>query len=153
MIPEIQRFFERYLAQAGADAAVDDPRLKLAAAALLEEAVHGERVCEPAEIDEVHLSIGQAFALPREQLEAVIELTEIEARRSVECCEFGDLIRSHYGGQHKACLAELLWRAVYAGDRYVDDFERDLVLKAAAMAGISEQALMDACRRVIGAIH
>jgi len=153
MIPEIRQFFERHIGRAGAGVPDEARCMQLAAAALLEEAVHGELVCEEMEVDEVHLAIGQAFDLPREQLEAVIELTELEARQDEFCCEFGDLIRDHFGRDHKARLAEMLWLAVYAGDGRVDEFERDLVVKAASMAGIQDEELRAAFAQVAGTRH
>lgn len=111
---------------------------RLAAAALLVHAAAIDGDVSGAERDKLHALIKQQFALDEAATdELVAEATEAE-NEAIDLYHFTSLINRSLAEEGRHRLVEMMWEIAYA-DGDVDEFERNLIWRAADLLGISSR--------------
>jgi uncharacterized tellurite resistance protein B-like protein len=143
--------FRRFLSEVSegdkhpAHFAHDDYRL--AAAALLVHAAAIDGDVTDAEREELHAVIRQQFKLDEATTdELVAEATEAE-NESIDLYHFTSLINRSLDEEGRRRVVEMMWEIAYA-DGDVDEFERNLIWRAADLLGVSSRERIELGQRV-----
>jgi uncharacterized tellurite resistance protein B-like protein len=120
---------------------------RLAAAALLVHAAAIDGDVTDAEREELHAVIRQQFKLDEATNdELVAEATEAE-NESIDLYHFTSLINRSLDEEGRRRVVEMMWEIAYA-DGDVDEFERNLIWRAADLLGISSRERIELGQRV-----
>ncbi len=120
---------------------------RLAAAALLVHAAAIDGDISDAERDKLHAVIKQQFQLDEATTdELVVEATAAE-NEAVDLYHFTSLINRSLGEEGRSRVVEMMWEIAYA-DGQVDDFESNLIWRAADLLGISSRERIELGHRV-----
>jgi uncharacterized tellurite resistance protein B-like protein len=120
---------------------------RLAAAALLVHAAAIDGDVTDAEREELHAVIRQQFKLDEATTdELVAEATEAE-NESIDLYHFTSLINRSLDEEGRRRVVEMMWEIAYA-DGDVDEFERNLIWRAADLLGISSRERIELGQRV-----
>jgi uncharacterized tellurite resistance protein B-like protein len=143
--------FRRFLSEVSegdkhpAHFAHDDYRL--AAAALLVHAAAIDGDVTDAEREELLAVIRQQFKLDEATTdELVAEATEAE-NESIDLYHFTSLINRSLDEEGRRRVVEMMWEIAYA-DGDVDEFERNLIWRAADLLGVSSRERIELGQRV-----
>jgi uncharacterized tellurite resistance protein B-like protein len=143
--------FRRFLSEVSegdkhpAHFAHDDYRL--AAAALLVHAAAIDGDVTDAEREELHAVIRQQFKLDEATTdELVAEATEAE-NESIDLYHFTSLVNRSLDEEGRRRVVEMMWEIAYA-DGDVDEFERNLIWRAADLLGVSSRERIELGQRV-----
>jgi uncharacterized tellurite resistance protein B-like protein len=143
--------FRRFLSEVSegdkhpAHFAHDDYRL--AAAALLVHAAAIDGDVTNAEREELLAVIRQQFKLDEATTdELVAEATEAE-NESIDLYHFTSLINRSLDEEGRRRVVEMMWEIAYA-DGDVDEFERNLIWRAADLLGVSSRERIELGQRV-----
>jgi uncharacterized tellurite resistance protein B-like protein len=143
--------FRRFLSEVSegdkhpAHFAHDDYRL--AAAALLVHAAAIDGDVTDAEREELLAVIRQQFRLDEATTdELVAEATEAE-NESIDLYHFTSLINRSLDEEGRRRVVEMMWEIAYA-DGDVDEFERNLIWRAADLLGVSSRERIELGQRV-----
>jgi uncharacterized tellurite resistance protein B-like protein len=143
--------FRRFLSEVSegdkhpAHFAHDDYRL--AAAALLVHAAAIDGDVTDAEREELHAVIRQQFKLDEATIdELVAEATEAE-NESIDLYHFTSLVNRSLDEEGRRRVVEMMWEIAYA-DGDVDEFERNLIWRAADLLGVSSRERIELGQRV-----
>jgi uncharacterized tellurite resistance protein B-like protein len=122
---------------------------RLAAAALLVHAAAIDGDVSEAERDKLRTVIKQQFELDEATTdELVAEATEAE-NESIDLYHFTSVINRSLNEEGRRCVVEMMWEIAYA-DGNVDEFERNLIWRAADLLGISSRDRIELGQRVAG---
>jgi uncharacterized tellurite resistance protein B-like protein len=122
---------------------------RLAAAALLVHAAAIDGDVGDAEREKLHTVIKQQFALDESTTdELVAEATEAE-HEAIDLYHFTSLIDRSLDEEGRRRVVEMMWEIAYA-DGDVDEFERNLIWRAADLLGVSSRERIELGRRVAG---
>jgi uncharacterized tellurite resistance protein B-like protein len=120
---------------------------RLAAAALLVHAAAIDGDVSDAERDKLHAVIKQQFDLDEATTdELVAEATEAE-HEAIDLYHFTSLINRSLDEDGRRRVVEMMWEIAYADGR-VDDFESNLIWRAADLLGISSRERIELGQRV-----
>ncbi len=120
---------------------------RLAAAALLVHAAAIDGDISDAERDKLHAVIKQQFQLDEATTdELVVEATAAE-NEAVDLYHFTSLINRSLDEEGRSRVVEMMWEIAYA-DGQVDDFESNLIWRAADLLGISSPERIELGHRV-----
>ncbi len=120
---------------------------RLAAAALLVHAAAIDGDVGDAEREKLHAVIKQQFALDVATTdELVAEATEAE-NESIDLYHFTSLINRSLDEEGRRRVVEMMWEIAYA-DGDVDEFERNLIWRAADLLGVSSRERIELGQRV-----
>ena len=120
---------------------------RLAAAALLVHAAAIDGDVGDAEREKLHAVIKQQFALDEATTdELVAEATEAE-NESIDLYHFTSLINRSLDEDGRRRVVEMMWEIAYA-DGDVDEFERNLIWRAADLLGVSSRERIELGQRV-----
>jgi uncharacterized tellurite resistance protein B-like protein len=120
---------------------------RLAAAALLVHAAAIDGDVTDAEREELHAVIRQQFKLDEATTdELVAEATEAE-NESIDLYHFTSLINRSLDEEGRRRVVEMMWEIAYA-DGDVDEFERNLIWRAADLLGVSSRERIELGQRV-----
>lgn len=120
---------------------------RLAAAALLVHAAAIDGDVGDAEREKLHAVIKQQFALDEATTdELVAEATEAE-NESIDLYHFTSLINRSLDEEGRRRVVEMMWEIAYA-DGDVDEFERNLIWRAADLLGVSSRERIELGQRV-----
>jgi len=120
---------------------------RLAAAALLVHAAAIDGDISDAERDKLHAVIKQQFQLDEATTdELVVEATAAE-NEAVDLYHFTSLINRSLDEEGRSRVVEMMWEIAYA-DGQVDDFESNLIWRAADLLGISSRERIELGHRV-----
>jgi uncharacterized tellurite resistance protein B-like protein len=120
---------------------------RLAAAALLVHAAAIDGDVGDAERQKLHTVIKQQFALDEATTdELVAEATEAE-NESIDLYHFTSLINRSLDEEGRRRVVEMMWEIAYA-DGDVDEFERNLIWRAADLLSVSSRERIELGQRV-----
>ena len=120
---------------------------RLAAAALLVHAAAIDGDLTDAERDKLHAVIRQQFKLDEATTdELVAEATEAE-HEAIDLYHFTSLINRSLDEEGRRRVVEMMWEIAYA-DGDVDEFERNLIWRAADLLGVSSRERIELGQRV-----
>ena len=120
---------------------------RLAAAALLVHAAAIDGDVSDAERDKLRVLIKQQFELDEATSdELVSEATEAE-NESIDLYHFTSVINRSLNEDGRLRVVEMMWEIAYA-DGDVDEFERNLIWRAADLLGISSRDRIELGHRV-----
>jgi uncharacterized tellurite resistance protein B-like protein len=120
---------------------------RLAAAALLVHAAAIDGSISDAERDKLHTVIKQQFELDEATTdELVAEATEAE-NEAIDLYHFTSLINRSLDENGRRRVVEMMWEIAYADGR-VDDFQSNLIWRAADLLGISSRERIELGQRV-----
>ena len=122
---------------------------RLAAAALLVHAAAIDGDVGDAEREKLHAVIKQQFALDEATTdELVAEATEAE-HEAIDLYHFTSLINRSLDEEGRRRVVEMMWEIAYA-DGDVDEFERNLIWRAADLLGVSSRERIELGQHVAG---
>jgi uncharacterized tellurite resistance protein B-like protein len=122
---------------------------RLAAAALLVHAAAIDGDVSDAEREKLHTVIKRQFALEEATTdELVAEATEAE-HEAIDLYHFTSLINRSLDEEGRRRVVEMMWEIAYA-DSDVDEFERNLIWRAADLLGVSSRERIELGQRVAG---
>jgi uncharacterized tellurite resistance protein B-like protein len=120
---------------------------RLAAAALLVHAAAIDGDVGDAEREKLHIVIKRQFALDEATTdELVAEATEAE-NESIDLYHFTTVINGSLDEEGRRRVVEMMWEIAYA-DGDVDEFERNLIWRAADLLGVSSRERIELGHRV-----
>jgi uncharacterized tellurite resistance protein B-like protein len=122
---------------------------RLAAAALLVHAAAIDGDVTDAEREKLHAVIKRLFALDEATTdELVAEATEAE-HEAIDLYHFTSLINRSLDEEGRRRVVEMMWEIGYA-DGEVDEFQRNLIWRAADLLGVSSRERIELGQRVAG---
>jgi uncharacterized tellurite resistance protein B-like protein len=122
---------------------------RLAAAALLVHAAAIDGDVGDAEREKLHTVIKRQFALDEATTdELVAEATEAE-HEAIDLYHFTSLINRSLDEEGRRRVVEMMWEIAYA-DGDVDEFERNLIWRAADLLGVSSRERIELGQHVAG---
>jgi uncharacterized tellurite resistance protein B-like protein len=122
---------------------------RLAAAALLVHAAAIDGDVSDAEREKLHTVIKRQFALDEATTdELVAEATEAE-HEAIDLYHFTSLINRSLDEEGRRRVVEMMWEIAYA-DGDVDEFERNLIWRAADLLSVSSRERIELGQRVAG---
>jgi uncharacterized tellurite resistance protein B-like protein len=122
---------------------------RLAAAALLVHAAAIDGDVGDTEREKLHTVIKRQFALDEATTdELVAEATEAE-HEAIDLYHFTSLINRSLDEEGRRRVVEMMWEIAYA-DGDVDEFERNLIWRAADLLGVSSRERIELGQRVAG---
>jgi len=126
-----------------------DNDYRVAAAALLVHAATIDGAMSQAERDKLHAVVKERFALGDAGAAALIDEGTQAEHDAVDLYHFTSLINRSLDEEGRARIVEMLWQIVYA-DGGVNEFEDNLVWRAADLLGVSARERIEIRRRVAG---
>jgi len=131
MLKNLRDFLQQIPAFADVRDRADDTELvRLAAAALLVEAMQADHEVLPEEREAVTAALSQQFGLARNAAERLFHAAEERVRDAVSLHEFTALLNKALTPAEKFTLLEQIWRVVLA-DQQLDRYEEHLVRRIA----------------------
>ena len=122
---------------------------RLAAAALLVHAAAIDGDVGDAEREKLHTVIKRQFALDEATTdELVAEATEAE-HDAIDLYHFTSLVNRSLDEEGRRRVVEMMWEIAYA-DGDVDEFERNLIWRAADLLGVSSRERIELGQHVAG---
>lgn len=154
MLKPVKDFFSRMIAP-GLDAAAPHPEqaLQIATAALLLEMMRMDQATKGVEAETVVKALHEQFGLDPEQLDAILELAEEEARTATGYHQFTSLINKACSAEQKCRIVEFMWQVAYA-DGHLDAHEAHLMRKIADLLYVPHAdyiAAKQRARQAVGA--
>jgi uncharacterized tellurite resistance protein B-like protein len=120
---------------------------RLAAAALLVHAAAIDGDVSDAERDKLHAVIKQQFELDEATTDELVAEAAAAEDEAVDLYHFTSLINRSLDDQGRRRVVEMMWEIAYADGR-VDDFESNLIWRAADLLGISSRERIELGHRV-----
>ncbi len=120
---------------------------RLAAAALLVHAAAIDGDISDAERDKLHAVIKQQFELDEATTDELVAEATAAENEAVDLYHFTSLINRFLDEDGRRRVVEMMWEIAYADGR-VDDFESNLIWRAADLLGISSRERIELGHRV-----
>jgi uncharacterized tellurite resistance protein B-like protein len=122
---------------------------RVAAAALLVHAATIDGAMSPPERSKLHAVLKERFALDDAATVELIDEATAAENNAVDLFHFTSLISRSLDDEGGARVVEMLWQIVYA-DGQVNEFEDNLVWRAADLLNVSSRERIEIRRRVAG---
>jgi uncharacterized tellurite resistance protein B-like protein len=129
--------------------AFDAGDYRLAAAALLVHVMTIDGQEKPAEHDKLRAVLKNQFGLDDAQTDALIEAAADADREAIDLYRFTSLLNRSLDEAGRLRIVEMMWQIVYA-DGKVNEFEDNVIWRAADLLGISSRDRVEMRRRVSG---
>lgn len=126
-----------------------DNDYRVAAAALLVHAATIDGTMSPPEREKLHAVLKERFSLDDGATNELIDEGAEAEHDAVDLYHFTSLISRSLDEEGRARVVEMLWQIVYADGR-VNEFEDNLVWRAADLLGVSARERIEIRRRVAG---
>jgi len=120
---------------------------RLAAAALLVHAAAIDGDVSDAERDKLRVLIKQQFELDEATTDELVAEAAAAENEAVDLYHFTSLINRSLDEDGRRRVVEMMWEIAYADGR-VDDFESNLIWRAADLLGISSRERIELGHRV-----
>lgn len=104
----------------------NDDKLKIATCALFLEIANSDDNFSGEEMAQIYSIMKNTFSLTDEDVKQLIELSEVQIRRSVSLYEFTDIINKNFTYEEKYEIIKNLWRIVLA-DKILNPYEEHLL--------------------------
>jgi uncharacterized tellurite resistance protein B-like protein len=122
---------------------------RLAAAALLIHVIAIDGQEKPAEHDRLRAILKTQFDLDDAQTDTLIESATAADREAIDLYRFTSLLNRSLDEAGRLRIVEMMWEIVYA-DGKVNEFEDNVIWRAADLLGISSRDRIEMRRRVSG---
>ena len=122
---------------------------RLAAAALMIHASTIDGTMGGAERDKLHAVLKARFALDDAATDELIDVGTLAEHESVDLYRFTSLINRALDEAGRLGIVEMMWEVVFA-DGKVNEFEDNLMWRAADLLGVSARDRIELRRRVAG---
>lgn len=122
---------------------------RLAAAALLIHVMTIDGHEKDTEHDRLRAILKNQFALDDEQADTLIEAATTAARDAIDLYRFTSLLNRSLDEAGRLRVVEMMWEIVYA-DGKANEFEDNVIWRAADLLGISSRDRIEMRRRVFG---
>lgn len=132
MLASLKAFAERLAGSRGPSDGDTPQAVQLATAALLAEMARMDAQTSEAERAAIAAALDERFALPADEIAALVALAAEEARRAPGYHPFTALINRQLDPAAKLEVVEMLWRIAFADGR-LDDHEHHFVRKIAEL--------------------
>jgi uncharacterized tellurite resistance protein B-like protein len=129
--------------------AFDASDYRLAAAAPLVHVMTIDGQEKPAEHDKLRAILKSQFDLDDAQTDALIEAATDADREAIDLYRFTSLLNRSLDEAGRLRIVEMMWQIVYA-DGKVNEFEDNVIWRAADLLGISSRDRVEMRRRVSG---
>ncbi len=144
MLDAIRDFFASRIADRPDDTPESaEHRARIAAAALLVEAVRSDAQAPEAERAEMLRSVQRKFGLEQEEAARLLALAEAEASEAHDLYQFTSQVNAHFAAERKLRLVEELWRVAWA-DGVVHMYEEHLIRRVADLLHVPHSAFIRA---------
>jgi uncharacterized tellurite resistance protein B-like protein len=148
MLNAIKKFFADLSDdEAAPKFAADDYRL--AAAALLIHVISVDGDISDAERDKLRALITSQFALDDADTDALIEAAIAAERDAIDMYRFTNKLKRALDEEGRRKIVEMMWQIVYADGR-LNEFEDNVIWRAADLLGISTRDRVELRRQVAG---
>jgi uncharacterized tellurite resistance protein B-like protein len=128
----------------------DETDYRLAAAALLIHVITVDGTMSDAELDKLRALLRSQFDLDDAAVAELIEAATQAEREAIDLYHFTSLLNRSLDEAGKARLVEMMWQLVYADGR-VNEFEDNVIWRAADLLGVSSRERIALRRRVSAA--
>jgi uncharacterized tellurite resistance protein B-like protein len=118
-------------------------RVLIATCVLMLEMAHADNEFSSIEEERILTILKEQFDLTKEAAEAIIALSDLERKRSLDLWQFTNLINDNFFHDEKMRVIETLWRVVYA-DGHVDMYEEYLIRKLSNLLNMKHKDLIQA---------
>lgn len=135
LLDSIRTLFSGKKENGGAAPAPAADPLHLAACALLLDVAYADGEFSPAERAHLEEVLERHFSLPPESGRRLIELADVERRRSIDHFRFTSVLQQEYDLGQKMLLAEVMWGLVLA-DGQIAEHEHYLARKIANLLNL-----------------
>ena len=132
MFKKIQQFFNEQLTLQDSDSESQQPKVDLAAAALLIELSRADFDISTVEQQAIEQALIKTLGLAQTQLNQLIELAELENKQATSLFEFTRHINEAYSSTQKFELLKALWQVAVA-DGDISKYEDNLIRKIAGL--------------------
>jgi uncharacterized tellurite resistance protein B-like protein len=122
---------------------------RLAAAAMMIHASTIDGTMRGAERDKLHAVLKARFSLDDAATEELIDAGTLAENESVDLYRFTSLINRSLDEAGRLAIVEMMWEVVFA-DGGVNEFEDNLMWRAADLLGVSSRDRIALRRRVAG---
>jgi uncharacterized tellurite resistance protein B-like protein len=150
MLDALRQFIADVVAPtAQQDRAFDDTGYRLAATALLVHVISIDG--EPSEIEKrkLHSLLESRFGLDRGTADRLIASATLVEGEAVDLYRFTSVIMRSVNEEGRLRIVEMMWELAYA-DGHVNEFEDNVVWRAADLLGVSSRDRIDLKHRVAG---
>jgi len=148
VLDSIRKFFREHIApETEADAAGQEARARVAAAALLVEVVRSDSEFSETERKAVLDAAGRKFGLDPQESEALVKLAEAEAEEAHDLFQFTSLINASFSAEQKIRLVEELWRVAWSDD-VLHHYEEHVIRRVSDLIHVPHSAFIAAKLRV-----
>ena len=149
MLESLKNFLVDLTGGAKHPARFEDNDYRLAAAALLVHAASIDGEMSAVERDKLQAVLKHCFALDDDAtLELIDEATEAE-HEAVDLYHFTSSLNHKLDDDGRRRIVEMMWEVIYADGR-LNEFEDNLVWRAADLLNVSSRDRMEIRRRVAG---
>lgn len=139
-------FFDKLLNADTKGDTTDEEALRLAATALLFRALNVDDEEAEDERTTIRRIIEEEFALPKEEVQALMQLADSDAKSATDIYGWVRLINREYSHEEKLYLMEKLWQVVLADGR-IDSHESSLMRRVAGLIYVSDRESAEARHR------
>lgn len=146
MLDAIKKFFADLT---GDEARFADNDYRLAAAALLIHVSSVDGVTSEVERDKLHGLIKARFALDDADANELIEAAVAADRDAIDMYQFTNQLKRSLDEDGRRKIVEMMWQIVYADGR-LNEFEDNVIWRAADLLGVSTRDRVELRRRVGG---
>ena len=117
--------------------------LRVATAVLLVEVVRADFSVQASEKARLRELLARQFALPGEELDALLDEAESDADHLVSIQHITRMLNEHYDHAMKVRVVEMMWQLVYA-DGNKDHYEEHLIRQVAELLYLSHAEFIQA---------
>jgi len=149
MLDTLKSFLSEFGEGTKAPPQFDANDYRLAAAALLVHVMTIDGQEKPAERDRLRDILKNQFDLDDAQTDTLIEAATAADRDAIDLYRFTSLLNRSLDEAGRLRIVEMMWEIVYADDK-VNEFEDNVVWRAADLLGISSRDRIEMRRRVSG---
>lgn len=126
----------------------DADNLQVAVVALLIRAATSDAEFGNEEREAIRRIAGEAFALPADEVSALVEAAEGEEAETLDLHRWTQAVKQAYSEEERIGLIEKMWEVVYA-DGVLDDYEANLLRRVAGLIYVPDRQSGQARQRVM----
>lgn len=126
----------------------DADNLQVAVVALLIRAATSDAEFGNEEREAIRRIAGEAFALPADEVSALVEAAEGEEAETLDLHRWTQAVKQAYSEEERVGLIEKMWEVVYA-DGVLDDYEANLLRRVAGLIYVPDRQSGQARQRVM----
>ena len=126
----------------------DNGDINLATCALLLELANIDGEFSKEEKDNITVIFKTKYALSEEEIKELIKSSEAELKKSIDLCQFTNVINQNYSLDEKLKVIDTVWEVAYSDGR-LEQHEDYLAHKVATLLRLSHKQLIDSKLKVL----